>query len=55
MDEAETGQRIANLAFWELAAAARPMAHPEGWQIIKPPHSDRLERFIAEAGERAGS
>lgn len=51
--EAETGQQVTNLGFWELAAAARPMMDPEDWQIAESPGSDRFEQFIEGARERA--
>jgi hypothetical protein len=51
--EAEMGQRVANLGFWELAAAARPMHNPEGW-ITGSPAEERFGQFIADATERAG-
>mgnify|MGYP001309494901 CR=1 FL=1 len=31
--ESETGHKIANLGFWELAASVRPMADPEDWKV----------------------
>lgn len=51
--EAEVGRRVANLGFWELAAAARPMHDPEGW-ITGSPAEERFAQFIADATERAG-
>ena len=53
--ERATGERVANLAFWELAAAVRPMFDPQGWQINEPPRSDRFGQFIQNAGERIGT
>lgn len=50
--EAEMGRRVANLGFWELAAAARPMHHPEGW-VTGWPAGERFRQFIADATERA--
>ena len=47
--ERETGQEIGNLAFWELAAAARPMLDPEGWEIVESPRRDRFAQFIEQA------
>jgi aminoglycoside phosphotransferase (APT) family kinase protein len=51
--ELERDQPVANLGFWELAAAARPMIDPEDWQIAKPPGSERFTQFIAKALVRA--
>jgi hypothetical protein len=51
--EAERGQPAANLAFWELAAAARPMFSPESW-ITESPARELFRRFIAGARRRAG-
>jgi aminoglycoside phosphotransferase (APT) family kinase protein len=53
--EGETGRRVANLAFWELAAAVRPMFDPQGWQIAESPHRDRFAQFIQSARERIGT
>jgi aminoglycoside phosphotransferase (APT) family kinase protein len=47
--EIETGREAANLAFWELAAAARPMIDPPDWEIDAPPGSDRFCQFIESA------
>jgi len=41
----------ANLSFWELAAAARPMIDPEDWNIVTPPKKDVFEQFIKDAIE----
>jgi aminoglycoside phosphotransferase (APT) family kinase protein len=51
--EAEMGQRVANLGFWELAAAARPMFSPAGW-ITEPLVQGRFGQFVADARRRAG-
>jgi aminoglycoside phosphotransferase (APT) family kinase protein len=51
--EAQAG-RVANLGFWELAAAARPMIDPEDWRITASPARERFRRFIADAMGRAG-
>lgn len=51
--EAEMGQQVANLALWELAAAARPMFNPSGW-ISQSPAGERFRRFVADAGRKAG-
>jgi aminoglycoside phosphotransferase (APT) family kinase protein len=50
--EAAAQRQVANLGFWELAAAARPMFHSEGW-VSESPARERFQRFIAEALERA--
>jgi aminoglycoside phosphotransferase (APT) family kinase protein len=49
--EAEVGQRVANLGFWELAAAARPMFSPEGW-ITASPARRAFRSFIENARRR---
>lgn len=49
--EAETGAVVANLALWELAAAARPMHDPAGW-IDCSPARERFRRFVADALRR---
>ncbi len=51
--EAEAGQAITNLAYWELAAAARPMINIDGW-ITRPFMDERFHRFITNALARAG-
>lgn len=48
--EAETGRRMTNLHIWELASAARPMFHAEGW-ISKSPSRELFQDFIANAME----
>lgn len=53
--ERETGHQVANLAFWELAAAVRPMFDPQGWQIAESPRRDRFTQFIRNARERIGT
>jgi aminoglycoside phosphotransferase (APT) family kinase protein len=50
--EAQTGQ-VANLGFWELAAAARPMTDMAGW-ITDPSMGERFRQFIVEARRNAG-
>jgi hypothetical protein len=42
---------VANLGFWELAAAARPMLNPVGW-VEESPARERFRQFIADAQER---
>jgi aminoglycoside phosphotransferase (APT) family kinase protein len=49
--EAAAGRRVANLGFWELAAAARPMFSPEGW-ITESPAKEEFRSFIADAIKR---
>jgi aminoglycoside phosphotransferase (APT) family kinase protein len=51
--EVETGQPVANLGFWELAAAARPMFSPVG-RITESPARETFRQFIANARTRAG-
>jgi aminoglycoside phosphotransferase (APT) family kinase protein len=46
--ETEMGRRVANLGFWELAAAARPMFNPAGW-ITESPAQERFRQFIEGA------
>jgi aminoglycoside phosphotransferase (APT) family kinase protein len=46
--EAEMGRRVANLEFWELAAAVRPMFSPEGW-ITESPAKERFGQFVEGA------
>jgi aminoglycoside phosphotransferase (APT) family kinase protein len=48
--EADMGP-VANLAFWELAAAARPMFDPVGW-VDGAPARKRFRQFIADAQKR---
>ena len=50
--ETATGKPVANLAFWELAAAARPMFSPEGW-ITASPAKEAFRSFIDDATRRA--
>ncbi len=45
---------VLNLGFWELAAAARPMIHPEEWEIMEPPKRDPFRQFIADAIDKSG-
>lgn len=49
--EIEVGRPVANLGFWELAAAARPMFNPEGW-ITASPAREAFRSFIANARRR---
>jgi aminoglycoside phosphotransferase (APT) family kinase protein len=50
--EAERGQPTANLGFWELVAAARPIWRPDGW-FVNPGERDRFQQFVANAIQRA--
>lgn len=50
--EVQTGRHLPNLAFWELAASARPMVDPVDWDITVPPRTDRFNRFIENALDR---
>lgn len=49
--EQETGKSVANLRLWELAAAVRPMFHPEGW-ISESPSKERFAEFVDAAIEK---
>ncbi len=49
--EQETGKPVANLGLWELAAAVRPMFHPEGW-ISESPSKERFAEFVDAAIEK---
>jgi aminoglycoside phosphotransferase (APT) family kinase protein len=51
--EADMGP-VANLAFWELAAAARPMFDPVGW-VDESPAKERFRQFIAGARKQLGT
>jgi aminoglycoside phosphotransferase (APT) family kinase protein len=51
--ETATGRPVANLGFWELAAAARPMFRPAGRRIFESPARERLQKFLADAMRRA--
>jgi aminoglycoside phosphotransferase (APT) family kinase protein len=51
--EARVGHPVANLGFWELVAAARPMFHAKGW-ITESPAREEFRSFIASASRRAG-
>jgi aminoglycoside phosphotransferase (APT) family kinase protein len=52
--ETATGQPVANLGFWEFAAAARPMFRPAGRRIFESPARERLQQFLADARSRTG-
>ena len=49
--EAERGP-VANLDFWALAAAVRPMIDPESWRLTDPAVNERLRGLIASALRR---
>jgi aminoglycoside phosphotransferase (APT) family kinase protein len=49
--EQTTGRPLANLGFWELVAAARPIWRPEGW-FVTPGEKDRFRQFVANAIRR---
>jgi aminoglycoside phosphotransferase (APT) family kinase protein len=46
--EQESGRPVANLGFWELAAATRPIWRPAGWHIT-PGEKERFQQFVANA------
>jgi aminoglycoside phosphotransferase (APT) family kinase protein len=48
--EDETGHRVENLEFWQMAAAVRPMVDPPGWQVDKEPGAGLFQNFIRETG-----
>jgi len=49
--EEATGRSVANLGFWQLVAAARPMFAPEGW-ITDSPAAERFGEFVADGHAR---
>jgi len=49
--ETTVGRSLANLGFWELAAAVRPMYNPADW-IDQSPNKERFAQFIAGALQR---
>lgn len=49
--EREMGQPVANLGFWELAAAVRPIFSPDGW-ISESPARERFADFVDAAVQR---
>ena len=51
--EQEAGQPVENLAYWQLAAAARPMIHLDDW-LTRPFMAERFRKFIANALQNAG-
>ncbi len=50
--ELETGFALTNLAFWEMAAAVRPMTDPEDWKLDRSPWRELLQNFIEGAKKR---
>lgn len=51
--EEEMKRPVANLDFWELAAAVRPLFNPRGW-ISEPPANERFANFVDAAIQRTG-
>lgn len=51
--ENRTGKPTANLLFWELAAAARPMFSPQTWDIENGPRKAAFENFIKGSLQKA--
>jgi aminoglycoside phosphotransferase (APT) family kinase protein len=49
--EKEMGKPVANLGFWELAAAVRPMFNPDGW-ISESPAKERFADYVDVAIQR---
>lgn len=49
--EAAAGHPVANLGFWQLAAAVRPMFSPAGW-VDHSPAREHFTQFIAGAMQR---
>lgn len=49
--ENEMGKSVANLGFWELAAAVRPMFNPDDW-ISESPAKERFADYVDAAIER---
>jgi len=49
--EAAAGEKVENLALWELAAAVRPMLSLDSW-LTRPHMDERFARFIANARRR---
>ena len=45
------GHSAADLGFWQLAAAVRPLFRPEGW-ITGSPAQDRFQQFVQDALNR---
>jgi aminoglycoside phosphotransferase (APT) family kinase protein len=49
--EKEMGKSVANLGFWELAAAVRPMFNPDSW-ISESPAKERFADYVDAAIRR---
>jgi aminoglycoside phosphotransferase (APT) family kinase protein len=49
--EKEMSKPVANLGFWELAAAVRPMLNPDGW-ISEAPAKERFADYVDAAIQR---
>jgi len=49
--ETAAGHPVANLGFWELAAAARPIWRPAGW-FVTPGEQARFHTFVEQALHR---
>ena len=49
--ETTMGRPVADLGFWQLAAAVRPMFHPEGW-ITGSPAQERFQHFVQDSLDR---
>ena len=52
--EAATGQALANLGVWELAAAVRVMTDLDGW-LTRPLMDERFRHFVENALDRANT
>ncbi|MBC7879180.1 MAG: phosphotransferase [Anaerolineales bacterium] len=54
--EAETGRKVENLGFWELAAAIRPMTDPADWKVTNTEglSQDIFQQFMDGARSRVG-
>ena len=50
--ESETGGKIENLGFWELAASVRPMIDPIDWKVDPTTGMSILLQFIESAKQR---
>ena len=52
--ESQTGSRIKNLGFWELAASVRPMIDPVGWKVAGANglNTNIFLKFIEDAKKR---
>jgi aminoglycoside phosphotransferase (APT) family kinase protein len=52
--ESETGCKVENLGFWELAAAVRPMVDPDDWVVADAAGLDItiFKKFMTEARKK---